>query len=84
MAGQKLIQDLSGVQQIDSIGGVSLLRCFLAARRVEALVCVACASPAVTQLFATTLVNGVVPFFPPILAAYEHFSNKPSAGTAAL
>lgn len=39
----------------------------------------ACASPAVTQLF-TTPVNGVIPFFPTIAAAYEHFNHTPGRG----
>jgi hypothetical protein len=69
------------VQQIDNIGGVALVRCFFLAREAEAALCVASSSPAVMQLFTTTLVNGVIPFFPTIPAAYEHFSKNPSAGT---
>lgn len=81
---KKLILDLSGVQQIDGIGGVALVRCFFAAREAEATVCVASASPAVMQLFTTKLVSGVAPFFPTIPAAYAHLSNRPSAGTETL
>ena len=78
---RKLILELSGVDQIDSIGAVALVRCFFAAREAEAAVCVACAGQSITQLFTTTLVNGVIPFFPTIPAAYEHFSSNPSGGT---
>lgn len=78
---KKLILELSGVDQIDSIGAVALVRCFFAAREAEAAVCLAGAGQSITQLFTTTLVNGVIPFFPTIPAAYEHFSNKPRCGT---
>ena len=77
---KKLILDLSGVQQIDRVGGVSLVRCFFAARDAEAALCVACASQSVTQLFQTTHVNTLIPFFPTVAAACEHFSNPPRAG----
>ena len=76
----KFILHLGGVQQIDSLGGVALIRCFFAAREAKAAMCVACASPAVTQLFTITPVNGVIPFFPTIPAAYEHFNQPPNRG----
>ena len=77
---KKLILDLSGVTQIDSIGGVSMIRCFFAAREAEAALCVACASHNVTQLFSTTQVDTLIPFFPTMAAACEHFRNAPIAG----
>jgi anti-sigma B factor antagonist len=69
---KKLILDLNKVDQIDSVGGVSLVRCFFAAREREAGVCVACPGPSVTQLFTTTQIDSLIPFFPTMALARKH------------
>jgi hypothetical protein len=57
-----------------SIGGVSLLRCFFAAGEAQADFWVACASRNVTPLLENTPVDTLVPFFPTIAAARDHFT----------
>ena len=77
---KKLIMDLSGVAHIDRVGGISLVRCFFAAREAKVDLCMAGASPCVTRLFQPTHVDSLIPFFATIAAAREHFSNAPRAG----
>lgn len=77
---KKVILELSGVAHIDTVGGVSLVRCFFAAREAEVALCVACASHPVTQLFRTTQVDTLIRFFPTMAAACDYFSNTPTAG----
>ena len=71
---RRLILDLNDVTQIDGLGGVSLVRCFFAAREAKADVCVACASCCVMNLFKSTQVDSLIPFFPTMTAAREYFS----------
>ena len=73
---KKLILDLGGIVQIDSLGGMSLVHCFFAAREEDAGLCVAAASPSVTRLFKATGVDTLIPFFP-TRAAAEHFIATP-------
>lgn len=68
---KRIILDLSAVEQIDSLGGVSIIRCFFAAREAAAELYVAGAGPRVTQLFKTTQVDTLIPFFPTMSAAQE-------------
>ena len=80
---KKFILDLSGVERIDSVGGMTLVQCFFAARESDAGLCVACGSPSVTHLFETTQVCTLIPFFTTISAAAEHLRDvaRARAGT---
>jgi anti-anti-sigma factor len=80
---KRLILDLNDVKRIDGIGGVSLVRCFFAAREAKADVCVACASCCVTQLFKSTPVDALIPFLPTMVAAREHFTVRKQKGQTA-
>lgn len=77
---KKLVLELSGIKQIDSLGGASLIHCYFVAREAAAGLCVASASPTVEQLFKTTQVDTLIPFFPTVTAASEHFTGTPKAG----
>ena len=74
---KRLILDLNDVQQIDSLGGVSLVRCFFAAREAKADVCVASPNRCVTQLFKSIQVDTLIQFFPTMTAAREHSLSHP-------
>jgi len=80
---KRLILDLNDVTQIDGIGGVSLVRCFFAAREAQADVCVATASCCVTQLFKSTQVDTLIPFLPTMAAAREYFTVPKQKGQTA-
>lgn len=70
---RRLIFDLSGVQRIDSVGGVMLLRCFFTARETGGGLRVAGASENVTRLFKSTQIDAVIRFYPDVTAACEDF-----------
>lgn len=77
---KKLILDLSGVEEIDRVGGVALIRCFFEAREAEAGFCVAGSSPRVMALFKSTQVDTLIPFFPTTAAARKYLTDPPRAG----
>jgi anti-anti-sigma factor len=77
---KKLILDLTGVDEIDSVGGSCLISCFFLAREAEARLCVAGASISVMRLFKTTQKDTLIPFFPTVAAACDYLSNTPGAG----
>ena len=77
---RRLILDLKDVDQIDSMGGVSLVRCCFAARDANARVCLAAASGCVTQLLKVAHVDTLIPSFPTMVEAREHFTISPNAG----
>lgn len=76
---KKLILEMSGVLEIDSLGGTSLVRSFFCAREANACLCVARASPPVERLFKSARVDTLIPFFSTIEAASEHLT-KTEAG----
>lgn len=76
---KKLILDLGGVSQIDSIGGMALVRSYFAARETGASLCVSCASPCVTRLFSAAGVDTLIPFCPTTAAAVKHLTTPPNA-----
>jgi anti-anti-sigma regulatory factor len=71
---RKLIFDLSGVQRVDSVGGVMLLRCFFTARETGGGLRVAGATENVTRLFKRTQIDAVIRFYPDIAVACEDFT----------
>jgi anti-anti-sigma factor len=73
---KKIILDLSGVERIDSVGGIALVRCFFAARDADAGLCVACASRSVKRLFQTAAVDTLIPFFSSTAAASQHLRHR--------
>ncbi len=73
---KKLIVEVSGIQEIDSLGGTSLIRCFFAAREAGTLFCVAAASDPVAKLFETTRVNTLIAFLPTLAAAGQYLTSS--------
>lgn len=74
---KKIIFELSGVERIDSVGGMVLIRCFFAARESDAALCLAGASHAVERLFRATHVDTLIPFFSTTAAASAHLGHVP-------
>ena len=66
---RELIFDLSGVERIDSVGGVMFLRCSFTARETGGGLRVAGASENVTRLFKRAQIDAVIRFYPDIPAA---------------
>lgn len=77
---KRLILELSRVREIDSLGGTTLIHCFFEARGLAGGLCVAGASPAVTRMFQRTEVDTLIPFFPTVTAACEHFGHLRKSG----
>jgi anti-sigma B factor antagonist len=77
---KKLVFELSGVERIDSVGGMALIRCFFIAREADARLCLAGASHAVERLFRATHVDTLIPFFSTTDAACEHFTGSRQSG----
>jgi anti-anti-sigma factor len=73
--GKKLIFELSGVEQIDSIGGVALVRCFFAAREAGGRLRFAGASLSVERLFKSIQLESVISLYPNVDAACENFTS---------
>ena len=71
---EKIIFELSGVERIDSIGGVTLVRCFFAAREAGGALRIAGASPTVQRLFNIVQAEAVIPLYPNVAAACENFT----------
>jgi anti-anti-sigma factor len=76
---KKLVLDLSGVEQIDSLGGVSVIRSYFEAREANAALCVAGCIPSVMRLFQATHADTSIPFFPTMALAHDHFTVAPKA-----
>ena len=76
---KKLIFDLSGIRQIDSVGGVTIVRCFFAAKEVGSQLRFASAGGDVIRLFKNTRLDTVLPFDSTVAAACEHFTVGPKA-----
>jgi anti-anti-sigma factor len=70
---KKLIFDLSGIRQIDSVGGVTIVRCFFAAKEVGSQLRFASAGVNVIRFFQSTHLDTLLPFDPTVVAACEHF-----------
>jgi anti-anti-sigma factor len=71
---KKLIFELSGVERIDSAGGVALVRCFFAAREAGGALRIAVPSLSVQRLFKNIQVEAVIPLYPTLAAACENFT----------
>src|SRR5215472_8140862 len=71
---QKIIFELSGVERIDSVGGVTLVRCYFAAREAGGDLRLACPSPHVQRLFKSIQVERVIPLYSTVAAACEEFT----------
>jgi len=71
---KKVIFELSGVERIDSVGGVELLRCFFAARDDGGGLRLACPSISVQRLFRSIQVESLIPLYPNVAAACENFT----------
>ena len=77
---KKLIFDLSGIRQIDSVGGVTIVRCFFAAKEVGSELRFASAGANVIRLFKNTRLDTVLPFDPTVVAACEYFAGDSTTG----
>ena len=71
---KKLVFELSGVERIDSIGGMMLLRCFISAREAGGALRIVGASESVTRLFKSTHIDTLIHFYPNLAAACEDFT----------
>ena len=71
---KKLIFELSGVAQIDSIGGMTVVRCFFLVRDAGGELRFAGARASVARLFKNTLFDTALPFDSTLAAACEHFA----------
>lgn len=71
---KKLILDLGGVGEIDSLGCVTVIRSYFGAREAGMALCVVCCTPSVILLFQTTRVDTLIRFFPTIAAASEYLA----------
>jgi len=71
---KKIIFELSGVERIDSVGGVTLVRCYFAAREAGGDLRLACPSPHVQRLFKSIQVERVIPLYSTVAAACEEFT----------
>jgi anti-anti-sigma factor len=71
---KKIIFELSGVERIDSLGGVTLVRCFFAARDAGGVLRLACPSPNVQRLFKGIQAENVIPLYSTVAAACEDFT----------
>jgi anti-anti-sigma factor len=74
---KKLIFDLTGVEDIDSLGANIIIQCFLAARKAGAGLRVGGASTKVARLFKITRLDAVIPCYPTVAAACEGFTVAP-------
>ena len=72
---KKLIFDLSGIGQIDSVGGMIIVRCFFTAKEARGELRFASAGANVIRLFKNTRLDTVLPFDPTVAAACEHLSH---------
>jgi anti-anti-sigma regulatory factor len=61
---EKLILNLTGVEEIDSTGANIVINCFLAAQRAGAELRLAGARPRVARLFTITRLNTVLSVYP--------------------
>jgi anti-anti-sigma factor len=77
---KKLIFDLRGIRRIDSVGGMTIIRCFFAAREAGGELRFASAGANVIRLFKSTHLDTVLPFDPTVAAACEHFAVGPNTG----
>ena len=77
---KKLILELSGINRIDSVGGMELVRCFFASREAGACLRVAGASLSVARIFEITQVATLIQSYPSVDAACEHFPDTPETG----
>jgi anti-anti-sigma factor len=77
---KKLILELSGINRIDSVGGMVLVRCFFASREAGGLLRVAGASQSVARIFQITQVATLIQSYPSVDAACEHFPDTPRTG----
>lgn len=71
---KKLLFELSGVEKIDNIGGVALVRCFFAAREAGGVLRIASPSSSVQRLFKNIQVEWMIPLYPNLAAACENFT----------
>jgi len=71
---KRIIFELSGVERIDSVGGMELVRCFLVAREAGGGLRVACPSRCVQRLFKNVQLESLIPLFPNVAAACENFT----------
>jgi anti-anti-sigma factor len=76
---KKLIFDLSGIRRIDSVGGMTMVRCFFAAKEAGGELRFASAGANVIRLFKSTHLDTLLPFDPTVAAACEHFTVGPKA-----
>ena len=72
---KNIIFELSGVERIDSLGGMTLVRCFFAAREAGGVLRIAGPSQSVQQLFNIVQVETVIRLYPNVAAACEKFTN---------
>ena len=68
---KKIIFELSAVERIDSVGGVTLVRCYFAAREAGGDLRLACPSPNVQRLFKGIQVEKVILLYSTVAAACE-------------
>jgi len=76
---KKLIFDLSGIRRIDSVGGMTMVRCFFAAKAAGGELRFASAGANVIRLFKSAHLDTLLPFDPTVAAACEHFTVGPKA-----
>ena len=60
--------------RVDSVGGVTLVRCYFAAREAGGDLRLACPSPHVQRLFKSIQVERVIPLYSTVAAACEDFT----------
>ena len=76
---KKPIFDLSGIRRIDSVGGMTMVRCFFAAKEAGGELRFASAGTNVIRLFKSTHLDTLLPFDLTVAAACEHFTVGPKA-----
>jgi anti-anti-sigma factor len=75
---KKFVFEVSRIHQIDGSGATSIVCCFFAAGEAGGGLRIGGASRKVALLFETTRLDSVVPFYPTVAAAYEHFTGSSS------
>jgi anti-sigma B factor antagonist len=73
----RLVFDLTGVEEIDSTGEAMIIRSFLTARKAGAGLRLAGASAKVARLFKITRLDTVLPIYPTVAAACDGFTVTP-------
>jgi anti-anti-sigma factor len=76
---KKLIFDLCGIRRIDSVGGMTMVRCFFAAKEAGGELRFASAGANVIRLFKNTHLDTLLPFDPTVAAACEQLTVGPKA-----